>query len=97
LADLAAHAPSLYQHLAAYAPSMYELWGRFGRQRRRHRAARVAQSAAWFGAGIAVGSGLATMLTPNSEMRRRLTTSARRMREYLAPGNGSAAEHEELR
>jgi len=75
--------------LAAQAPSLYQLLGRVGIVRRRRRAARVASSAGWFGAGVAVGSGLATLLAPENgrEMRRRLSSRARRVREYLAPEN----------
>jgi hypothetical protein len=81
--------------LAAQAPQMYQLLNRVGLQRRRHRATRVAQSAGWFGAGVALGTGIATLLTPESgpEMRRRLSKRAQRVREYVAPrANGDAAE-----
>lgn len=83
--------------LAAQAPIVFQLLKRVGLQRRRARAARVAQRAGWFGAGIAVGTGLATLLTPNSgpEMRRRLSSRARRVREYVAPKNNDAARSKE--
>ena len=81
--------------LAAQAPQMYQLLNRVGLQRRRTRATRVAQSAGWFGAGVALGTGIATLLTPESgpEMRRRLSKRARRVRDYVAPReNGEATE-----
>ena len=73
--------------LAAQAPQMYQLLNRVGLQRRRTRAVRAAQSAGWFGAGVALGTGIATLLTPNSgpEMRRRLSKRAQRVRDYVAP------------
>jgi hypothetical protein len=79
--------------VAAQAPQLYQLLNRIGLQRRRQRAARVAQRVGWFGAGVAVGTGLAALLTPESgpEIRRRLSSQARRVREYVAPkGNGAA-------
>lgn len=81
LADLAAH----------QVPTVHQLLSRVGMQRRRSRAVRAAQRAGWFGAGVAVGTGLAMLLTPNTgpEMRRRLSSRARRVREYVVPqGNG---------
>jgi hypothetical protein len=82
--------------LAAQAPSVYRLLDQVGRVRRRRRATRVARSAGWFGAGVAVGGGLATLLAPNNgrEMRRRLSSRARRVREYLAPGDRAAEDEE---
>jgi hypothetical protein len=79
--------------LVAQAPSVYQVLDRVARQLRRRRAARVAQSAGWFGAGIAVGSGLAALLTPDGvrEARHRLSSRARRVREYLAPQESGAA------
>jgi hypothetical protein len=78
---------SLADLAVAQAPQVYQLLNRVGIQRRRTRAALVAQRAGWFGAGIAVGTGLATLLTPTTgpEMRRRLSSRARRVREYVAP------------
>jgi hypothetical protein len=78
--------------LAAHAPLLVQALNRVGSRRRRARAARVAQSAGWFGAGIALGTGLAALLTPasGSEMRRRLSTQARRVREYVAPAEDRA-------
>lgn len=78
--------------LAAQAPHMVQLLNRVGQRRRRARAARVAQSAGWFGAGIALGTGLAALLTPKSgpELRRRLSTQARRVRNYVAPAEDRA-------
>jgi len=79
--------------LAAQAPGVVRLLGEVGRLRRRRRVARAAQGVGWFGAGLAVGSGLAALLAPISgrELRRRLASRARRAREYLAPGNGRSA------
>ena len=80
--------------LAAQAPQMYQLLSRVRLDRRRTRAARLAQSAGWFGAGVAVGTGIATLLTPNSgpEMRRRLSKRAQRVRDYVAPKHNGGAE-----
>ncbi len=73
--------------LAAHAPSTAELLRWVGLQRRRNRMARIAQGASWFGVGVAVGGGLALLLTPHSgsEMRRRLGGQAQRAREYVTP------------
>lgn len=79
--------------LATRAPDVYNLLGRMNTYRRRRRAVGMAQRAGWFAAGIAVGSGLTTLLAPNSgaEMRRRVSAGAHRVREYVAPkGNGEA-------
>jgi hypothetical protein len=81
--------------VAAQAPNVYHLLNRLGAQRRRRRAAQTARSIGWFGAGIAVGTGLAALFAPNSgaETRRRLSVRARRVRDYVAPsGNGAARE-----
>jgi hypothetical protein len=85
--------------LVAQAPSVYQVLNRVARQLRRRRAARVAQSAGWFGAGIAVGTGLVALLTPNGvrEARHRLSSRARRVREYLAPQESGAARTEASR
>jgi hypothetical protein len=87
---------SLADLAVSQAPQMYQLLNRVGLQRRRTRAIRVAQRAGWFGAGIAVGTSLATLLMPNSgpEMRRRLSTRARRVREYVAPKTNGGAPAE---
>lgn len=73
--------------LAAHAPSAAEALRWVGLQRSRGRMTRVAQGAGWFGAGVALGSGLALLLTPHngSEMRRRLSGQAQRARDYVAP------------
>lgn len=73
--------------LAANAPSANEMLRWVGLQRRRNRISRIAQGAGWFGAGVAIGSGLALLLTPHTgpEMRRRLSGQAQRAREYVAP------------
>ena len=82
--------------LAAQAPSVYQLLNRSG-VLRRHRRARAVQRAGWFGAGVALGSGIATLLTPRTgpEMRRRLSDGARRAREYVAPKRDGDAPHRE--
>lgn len=78
--------------LAAQAPSVYQMLNRANVQRRRRRA-RAMQRAGWFGAGVALGSGIATLLTPKTgpEMRRRLSNGARRARQYVAPKDEEAA------
>ena len=82
--------------LAAQAPNLYQLMNRVGAQRRRRRAASVAERAGWLGAGLALGAGVATLLTPNTgaEMRRRLSARAQRVREYVAPKSNGAARQE---
>jgi hypothetical protein len=82
--------------LAAQAPQLRQLMGRIGAQSRRRRAARVAQRAGWLGAGLALGAGLTTLLTPRTgaEMRRRLSARARRVREYVAPKHAGAAQRD---
>jgi hypothetical protein len=76
--------------LAAQAPQMYDLLHRVGLQRRRNRAARMARSAGWFGAGVAVGAGLSSLLSQGGgqQLKERISTQARRVRDYVAP-----AEH----
>ncbi len=73
--------------LAAHAPNAAELLRWVGLQRRQSRTARWAQGAGWFGAGVALGGGLALLLTPQSgaEMRRRLSGQAQRVRDAVAP------------
>ncbi len=82
--------------LAAQAPSLYQLMSHVGAQRRRNRAARVAQRVGWLGAGLALGAGLTTLLTPSTgaEVRRRLSARAQRVREYVAPKSNGAARTE---
>ena len=77
--------------LAAHAPSAVELLGWVGLQRRRTRAARLAQGAGWFTAGIALGGGLALLLTPQNgaALRRRLKGEAQRVRDAVAPAQQS--------
>jgi hypothetical protein len=84
-----------FADLAAQAPQLYQLVSRVGAQRRRRRTARVLQRAGWLGAGVALGAGLTTLLTPTSgaEMRHRLSARAQRVRNYVAPrhdGSGAA-------
>lgn len=79
--------------LASQVPNAYNLVSRVQSYRRRQRALGFAQRAGWFAAGMAVGSGLTTLLAPNSgaEMRRRVQAGAHKVREYVAPkGNGAA-------
>lgn len=81
--------------LAAQAPNLYRLVNRVGAQRRRRRAASFAERAGWLGAGLALGAGVATLLTPKTgaEMRHRLSARAQRVRAYVAPrSNGDACE-----
>lgn len=82
--------------LAAQAPNLYTLVSRVSAQRRQQRAGRVAQRAGWLGAGVALGAGLTTLLTPSTgaEMRRRLSARAQRVREYVAPKSNGAARNE---
>ncbi len=70
--------------LAAHAPSAAEALRWVGLQRSR---GRMAKSAGWFGAGVALGGGLALLLAPHSgtETRRRLSGQAQRARDYVAP------------
>jgi len=88
---------SLATIAVAQAPTLAQLLNRVGLQRRKARAVRMARSAGWFGAGIVVGTGLATLLTPNTgpEMRRRLSARARRVRAYVAPPKGNGGDLEE--
>lgn len=83
--------------LAAQAPHLYKMLSHVGRQRRRQRTARIAQHAAWLGAGLVLGAGLTTLLSPTTgaQVRRRLADQAKRVRGYIAPtSNGAAhAEH----
>jgi hypothetical protein len=84
-------------NLASQAPMAYELLRRIGLERRRSRAVRAATCAGWLGVGLALGGGLAMLLTPRTgpEMRERLGEQAKRARDYVAPG--TAGLHEELR
>jgi len=72
-------------NLASYAPAAYELLNRVGLERRSSRATRVAVRAGWIGIGVAVGGGLALLLTPRSgpELRGRLGEQAKRARDYV--------------
>jgi hypothetical protein len=77
---------SLASLAATHAPSAADLLRYVGLQRRRTRLTRFAQSAGWFGAGIAIGGGLALLLAPQNgaETRRRLAGQAQRARDYVA-------------
>lgn len=85
--------------LAAQAPQMYELLHRVGLQRRRNRAARMARTAGWFGAGVAVGAGLSSLLSQGGgqQLRERISTQARRVRDYVAPEGSQGHERREQR
>jgi len=78
--------------LAAYAPATSEVLRWVGLQRRPSRLNSFAYGAAWFGAGVAVGSAAALLLTPHNgpEMRRRLRSQAERAKSYVAPEQGDA-------
>lgn len=78
---------SLAALAAANAPNAAELLRWVGLQRRRTRMTRLARGAGWFSAGVALGGGLALLLTPQTgpEMRRRLAAQAKQARDYVAP------------
>jgi hypothetical protein len=78
-------------NLASYAPSAYEMLYRLGLERRRSRAMRAASCAGWLGLGMAMGSGLAMLLTPRTghDMRERLGEQAKRARDYVAPSDSN--------
>jgi hypothetical protein len=80
--------------LASQAPQMYDLLHRVGLQRRRNRATRMARNAGWFGAGVAVGAGLSSLLSQGGgqQLRERLSTQARRVRDYVAPVENAVRE-----
>lgn len=81
--------------LAAQTPQLHQLMSLIGAQRRRRRASHLAQRASWLGAGLALGAGLTTLLTPRTgaEMRHQLSARARRLRDYVAPkANGAARQ-----
>jgi hypothetical protein len=80
--------------LAAQAPQMYDLLHRVGIQRRRHRNYQMARSAGWFGAGVAVGAGLTSLLSQGGgqQLKERISTQARRVRDYVATTEESAGE-----
>lgn len=73
--------------MTSQAPLAYELLRRVGLERRRSATLQAASCAGWLGLGIAIGGGLALLLTPRSgpEMRERLGAQARRARDYVAP------------
>jgi hypothetical protein len=80
--------------LASQAPMAYELLRRIGLERRRSRAIRAATYAGWLGVGLALGGGLAMLLTPRSgpQMRERLGEQGKRARDYVAPGTADLPE-----
>lgn len=83
--------------LANQAPHIYKMLSHVGGLRRRQRTARIAQHAAWLGAGLVLGAGLTTLFSPTTgaQVRRRLSDQAKRVRGYIAPAiNGAVhAEH----
>jgi hypothetical protein len=84
-------------NLSAQVPVAYELLRRIGIERRRSRAARAAERAGWFGAGAALGTGLALLFAPRNgqELRKRLATRAKRAREAVSretSGAGNSGE-----
>ena len=83
-------------NLGTQALNIYDLMQRIGIHRRRSRALRLASSAGWIGAGMAVGGGLALLLTPRSgsEMRERLGERAKRARDYLMANGREPASDE---
>ena len=85
--------------LAAQAPHMYDLLYRVGLQRRRTRAARMARDAGWFGAGVAVGAGLGALLSQGNgqQIREKISTQARRVRDYVASSQEGQQEGSQQR
>lgn len=73
--------------LANHAPDLYKMLSQVAGQRRRQRTARLLQNGAWLGAGLVVGAGLATLLSPTTgaQVRHQLATRAERVRRYIAP------------
>jgi hypothetical protein len=82
-------------NFASHAPKAYELLHRIGLDRRRSRAIRLASCAGWIGVGMAVGGGLALLLTPRSgpEMRERLGEQGKRARDYLVVSGSEPASN----
>ncbi len=80
--------------IATQAPHLYKMLSQVGAQRRRQRVARVARDAGWLGAGLVVGAGLVALLTPKTgtQIRRRLSEEANRVREYIKPRANGAAD-----
>lgn len=71
-----------------------QLLHRIGLEPRRSRAIRTASCAGWIGVGMAVGSGLALLLTPRSgpEMRERLGERVTRSGDSAATNGSDPAD-----
>ena len=82
--------------LVDQAPQIYKMLSRVGGLRRRQRTARIAHSAAWLGAGMVLGAGLATLFGPatGADVRRRLSGQAKRLRDQIAPAINGAIHPE---
>ena len=54
----------------------------------------MARNAGWFGMGVAVGAGLSSLLAQGGgqQLRERLSTQARRVRDYVAPVENAVRE-----
>jgi len=78
--------------VVSQAPHLYDALGRLSSLRRRHRAARVAKHAAWLGAGLVLGAGLATLLSPRTgkQVRRQISDQAKQARDYITSKASSA-------
>ncbi len=81
-------------NLATYAPSAYDMLYRLGLERRRSRAMRAASCAGWLGLGMAMGGGIAMLLTPRTghDLRERLGEQAKRARDYVAPSEDESVD-----
>lgn len=88
--------------IVSQAPHLYDALGQITSLRRRQRTARIARHAAWLGAGLALGAGLTTLLSPRTgaQVRSQISDQAKQVRNYItsksssAKGNGAA--HAEL-
>jgi hypothetical protein len=76
--------------LARQAPHISEMLSVVVGQRRRRRTV-------WLAAGLVLGAGLTTLLSPTTgaQVRRRIVDQAQRVRRYVAPKSNGAA-HVEL-
>ena len=84
---------TISKSLARHAPIAYELLHRLGLERRRSRAIRAASCAGWIGVGIALGGGIALLLTPRSgpEMRDHLSEQGKRTRDNVVASGSERA------
>lgn len=82
--------------IASQAPHLYEMLGQVSSLRRRQRTARIAQHAAWLGAGLVLGAGITTLLSPKTgaQVRRQLSDQAKRVRGYIATKSDGAIRAE---